>query len=217
MYYTELRFRLHSDFLMTPSTIADTRRAPRADAVRNRAAVLEAARQVMAKRGLDAGMDEIARAAGVGVGTVYRHFPNKDDLIVALADQRFERLAVFAREALSEDDPGAAFERFLYRGGELQASDQALSEVMRGYEDVMPQAAARAGLLDLTREVLRRAQKAGAIRKDVQAEDVPMVMCGLGATTNHPAPFIGGKSWRRLLAIVLDGMRMKQTKLPPRT
>lgn len=191
-------------------------RQPRSDAVRNRAAVIEAARKVMGKKGLDAGMDEIARAAGVGVGTVYRHFPTKDELVIALADYRFQRLAEFAREALADDDPGAAFERFLYRAGELQASDQALSEVMRGYENVMSEAAERAGLLELTREVMTRAQKAGSIRRDVEAEDVPMVMCGIGTTTNHPAPFIGGEAWRRFLAIVLDGMRPGGTKLPPR-
>jgi AcrR family transcriptional regulator len=178
--------------------------------------VLDGARKVMAKRGLDAGMDDIARAAGVGVGTVYRHFPNKDDLIVALAHQRFERLAEFAREALAEDDPGAAFERFLFRAAELQAKDQALSDVMRGYENVMPEAAERVGILELTRKVLTRAQRAGAIRRDVQAEDVPMVMCGIGSTTNHPAPFIGAQAWRRFLALVLDGMRVKGAKLPPR-
>ena len=192
-------------------------RAPRSDAVRNRTAVIEAARKVMAKHGLEAQMDEIARAAKVGVGTVYRHFPNKADLIVALADYRFQRLAEFARDALAEDDPGPAFERFLFRAGELQASDQALSDVMRGYEDVMPEAAERAGLLELTREVLTRAQAAGAIRPDVVAEDVPMVMCGIGTTTNHPAPFIGPGAWRRFLALVLDGMRTGDSaELPPR-
>ncbi len=200
----------------TPLPIAPIRQ-PRSDAVRNRAAVIQAARKVMGKKGLDAGMDEIARAAKVGVGTVYRHFPTKDDLVVALADYRFERLAEFAREALAEEDAGAAFERFLFRAGELQASDQALSEVMRGYENVMPDAAERAGLLELTREVLTRAQKAGTIRRDIDAEDVPMVMCGIGTTTSHPAPFIGGEAWRRFLALVLDGMRPgAATKLPPR-
>ena len=203
---------------MPPTTTANRPpRAPRSDAVRNRAAVIEAARKVMGKKGLDAGMDEVAHAAEVGVGTVYRHFPTKDDLVVALADYRFQRLAEFAREALAEDDAGAAFERFLHRGGELQASDQALSEVMRGYENVMPKAAERAGLLELTREVLTRAQDVGAIRADLEAEDIPMVMCGIGTTTHHPAPFIGAEAWWRFLAIVLDGMRPgAASKLPPR-
>jgi AcrR family transcriptional regulator len=179
--------------------------------------VIAAARKVMSKKGLEAGIDEIARAAKVGIGTVYRHFPTKDDIVVALAEDRFERLAEFARDALAEDDAPAAFERFLYRAGELQASDLGLSEVMRGYENVMPDAAEQAGLLELTREVLTRAQKAGAVRTDVEAEDIPMVMCGIGTTTNHPAPFIGPGSWRRFLTLVLDGMRTPAgSELPPR-
>jgi AcrR family transcriptional regulator len=200
---------------MKPTPTA-TLRPPRADAVRNRAAVIQAARKVMAKKGLEAGMDEIAHAAKVGVGTVYRHFPNKCDLIVALADHRFETLAEFAHDALAEDDPAAAFERLLFRAGELQAADLALSEVMRGYENVMPDAAERVGMLELTREVLTRAQRAGAIRADLEAEDIPMVMCGIGTTTNHPAPFIGEDSWRRFLVLVLDGMRTQASELPPR-
>ncbi len=192
-------------------------RPPRADAVRNREAVIHGARKVMGKNGLEAGMDEIARAAKVGVGTVYRHFPNKGDLIEALADYRFESLADYAREALAEHDAGAAFERFLWRAAELQASDQALSEVMRGWGTVMADAAERVGILELTRQVLTRAQDAGAIRADIEAEDVPMVMCGVGTTTNHPAPFIGGEAWRRFMTIVLDGMRSPTpSELPDR-
>ena len=81
-------------------------RAPRSDAVRNRAAVIAAARKVMAKKGLDAGMDEIARAAGVGVGTVYRHFPTKDDLILGVIRARFERLAARAEAGSRTPTPG---------------------------------------------------------------------------------------------------------------
>ena len=99
----------------------------------------------MATDGLDAQMDDIAREAGVGVGTVYRHFPNKEDLIYALAERRFERLAELAREALAEDDPGPAFERYLYRGAELQATDRALNEVMRDRPDAMQAAAQKVG------------------------------------------------------------------------
>src|SRR5438132_10729221 len=85
-------------------------RAQRADAIRNRKRVLDAARRCMARKGLDAQIEEIARAAGLGVGTVYRHFPTKEDLVEALAMARFERLAELAREALTSEDPWTGFE-----------------------------------------------------------------------------------------------------------
>ena len=190
----------------------------RADARRNRDAVLEAARQLMAIEGLDAQMSDIAEAAGVGVGTVYRHFPTKEELVEALAEHRFQRLAEFATEALAESDPGPAFERFLYRGAELQATDQALSELMRDRPDAMRAGAERAGLLELSRKALTRAQAAGAIRPDAVAEDIPMVMCGLGTSTPcSGGPFVTSTSWRRYLAIMIDGLRAGGTsEMPPR-
>jgi AcrR family transcriptional regulator len=190
----------------------------RADARRNRESVIEAARHVMAIKGLDAQMDEIAREAGVGVGTVYRHFPTKDDLIAALADYRFQRLAEFAGDALEEEDPGAAFERYLTRAAELQAEDRALSEVMRDRPEAMQEAAQRVGLLELTRRVMTRAQEAGTVRADAEAEDVPMMMCGLGTSTPGCAgPFITATTWQRYLAITLDGLRAGgRAPMPPR-
>jgi AcrR family transcriptional regulator len=193
-------------------------RAQRADARRNREAVVESARKLMATQGLDTQMDDIARGAGVGVGTVYRHFPNKEDLIYALAEHRFERLAQFAREALAEEDAGASFERFLYRGAELQATDRSLSEVMRDRPDAMQAGAQKAGLLELVRQLMTRAQAAGAVRPDAEAEDVPMVMCGLGTSTpGNSGPFVTPTSWRRFMAIVIDGLRAPGTsEMPPR-
>lgn len=190
----------------------------RADARRNQQAVVEAARRLMATEGLDTQMDDIARAAGVGVGTVYRHFPTKEDLIVALAEDRFQRLADFAEQALAEDEPGAAFERFLFRGAELQATDQSLSEVMRDRPDAMRTGAERVGLLELVRELLTRAQAAGAIRADAVAEDIPMLMCGLGTSTpDSDGPFVTPTSWQRFLAVVVDGLRAGgSSEMPPR-
>ncbi len=201
------------------SANADTLpRTQRADARRNRESVVEAARKLMATEGLDAQMDDIAREAGVGVGTVYRHFPNKEDLIYALAEHRFERLAQFAREALAEPDPGGSFERYLYRGAELQVTDRSLSEIMRDRPEAMQAGAQKVGLLGLVRELMTRAQKAGAIRADAEAEDVPMLMCGLGTSTpGNDGPFVTPTSWRRFMAIVIDGLRAPgAAEMPPR-
>ncbi len=202
---------------MTPAT-ETLPRAQRADARRNREAVLDAARKLMATDGLEAQMEDIAREAGVGVGTVYRHFPTKQDLIGALAERRFERLAEFAREALAQDEPGPAFEEFLLRCAEHQASDRSLSQVMRDRPEAMRAAAEKAGLLELTREAMTRAQEAGAIRPDAEAEDVPMLMCGLGTTMpGNDGPFVSATSWRRFMAIVIDGLRAPgAAEMPPR-
>ena len=177
----------------------------RVDARRNRQAVIEAARKRMAADGLDAQMTEIARAAGVGVGTVYRHFPTKDDLIEALAQDRFRRLAEFARDAIADADPGPA-------------EDLALSEVMRDRPEAMRAAADSVDLLELTRTALTRAQDAGAVRRDAEAEDIPMLMCGLGTSTpGCQGPFVSPTSWRRFMAIVVDGLRAGGTApMPPR-
>jgi AcrR family transcriptional regulator len=196
------------------TTLQKPERTQRSDARRNRRRVVTAARKCMARDGLDAGIEEIARTAGVGVGTVYRHFPTKDDLVEALANERFERLREIALEALEKDDPGAAFDEFIRAAGLIQAEDRALSEVLVSRPETMRAAAERVGMLELTNEVLKRAQKAGAIRTDAEARDIPMVMCAMAGTFQNP--FADND---RYIGIVLDGLRapgVKRTKLPPR-
>src|ERR1700757_188784 len=98
---------------LTSSLREDAPRTQRPDARRNRAAVLAAAKRLFAEEGLDAQMPDVARAAKVGVGTVYRHFPTKDDLIAALVAERFERLAEKAREGAQADDPWEGISGFI--------------------------------------------------------------------------------------------------------
>lgn len=180
----------------------DTERPQRADARRNREKVLVAARRRMAAEGLDAQMDDIARDAEVGVGTLYRHFPTKDALISALAAARFERLAELARDALEATDPWEAFETLMRASAKIQTEDRALSEVLTSRPEVMGEAADAVGILDLTAQVMKRAQDAGALRLDAQPEDVPMAMCALAGTYRMPK---GNPD--RYIGLILDGMR----------
>ena len=129
-------------------------------------------------------MDEIARCAGVGVGTVYRHFPTKEALYEALAADHFLRLAATAREALGGADPWEAFSGFMRRSAELQASDRALAEVMAAQPEVMRRRCAQpGGPARRRRRAVSRAQAAGSLRPDVVPADVPMLMCGIGRAT----------------------------------
>jgi AcrR family transcriptional regulator len=177
-------------------------RAMRADARRNRDKVLVAARSCMARDGLDAQIDDIARAAGVGVGTVYRHFPTKDHLVDALAIARFEHLAELAGEALVKPDPWEAFEGFIRASARIQSDDRVLSEVLTQRPEIMRAAAERVDMLGLVGELMRRAQQAGGLRADAEPSDVPMLMCALAGTCRNPK-----MDPERYVAIVLDGLR----------
>jgi AcrR family transcriptional regulator len=192
----------------------------RADARRNRGAVLAAAKKLFAEQGLDAQMPDIAKAAKVGVGTVYRHFPTKDDLIEALVAERFERIAERGAEALehAKDDPWQAFCDYMRFSVELQATDRAISQVFSSRPDVMQAHAKSSGTIERSEKLVKLAQRSGDLRKDAEVEDVPMIICGLGhvteaASAGRMAP---GMSWERLLAIVLDGLRAPGSGRLPR-
>src|SRR3954447_24943392 len=207
LHHTELTFRLSSPtFTVMTQLAAPGDRPLRADARRNREKVLVAARTVFSEHGRDAQMDDVARRAGVGVGTVYRHFPTKEALIEALMVAAFEAIAAQAEAALEVEDPWEAFTSVLWQGAEIMAADRALSEVFASTPGAMESAMPTVEGLTKTMAVLiRRAQAAGVLREDMIVDDVPMFMCGigLGARKTHPCP----DAWKRHVAIVIDGLR----------
>jgi AcrR family transcriptional regulator len=190
-------------------------RALRADARRNREAVIAAAKKLFADEGLDAQMPDVAKAAKVGVGTVYRHFPTKDDLIAALVAERFQRLADRARECLETPDAWEGIADFIRFSAQLQADDRGLCEVMGSRPELMDRAARAAGLPKLCEQLVKRAQRSGELRRDLAWEDIPMIACGLGRITQATAGPATGR-WPRLVEIILDGLRAPgSAKLPP--
>jgi AcrR family transcriptional regulator len=189
-------------------------RALRADARRNREAVIAAAKELFAYQGLDAQMPDVAKAAHVGVGTVYRHFPTKDDLIATLAADRFERLAEKAREALEADDAWEGLCEFIRFSALIQADDRGLCEVMGSRPGVMDAAAVAAGLPELCDALVKQAQRSGELRADLAWEDIPMIACGLGRIAQADVGPAAGR-WPRLVEIILDGLRAPGSgKLP---
>jgi len=189
-------------------------RVLRSDARRNRAAVVEASKKLFADQGLDAQMPDVAKAAKVGVGTVYRHFPTKDDLIAALAAERFERLAEKAREGIANEDPWQGLCDFIRFSAQIQADDRGLCEVMGSRPEVMEASAMAVGLDELCNQLVKRAQRSGDLRKDLEWEDIPMIACGLGRITPAEMGPATGR-WPRLVEIILDGLRAPgSSKLP---
>jgi AcrR family transcriptional regulator len=177
----------------------------RADARRNRERVLAAARETFAADGLDAQVDDVAARAGVGVGTVYRHFPTKEALIEAVAREGYEEICRIARESLEQDDAWAAFSDFMWRGARLHRDDRAQCEINTMRPDVTKRVAGdKRELLGMVAQLIERGQRRGVIRADLSADDMPMIWCSLGAAQQHA---VGDIRWEHYLEVVLDGLR----------
>jgi AcrR family transcriptional regulator len=166
--------------------------------------VLEAARETFAEHGLDAQMEDLAKRAGVGVGTVYRHFPNKEAVVDALVADYFAQLVERAAAALEVEDPWEAFSSYIWDAAELLGANRGLSEITAGGQ--MREAAERSGLFGPVDELIARAQKTGVMRPDVTGADVPQIMCACGRVQGLGAGD-DDKAWRRHLTIMLDGLR----------
>jgi AcrR family transcriptional regulator len=191
------------------STIAP--RPLRADARRNREKIVVAAAAAFGQSGLETQVEDIARRAGVGVGTVYRHFPTKDALVAALAEAHFERLADIIETALAEggDDAWEVFAGAIWHAAEPAAADVAWCEIIAGHPSaVAGTVPGQQRLGAATAALVARAQAAGLMRADATVLDVRAIMCSLGhvATAQRAGAPV---DWRRFLELALDGLRAR--------
>ncbi len=179
----------------------------RADAERNRQRLLVAAKELLATRGLDVTLDDVARHAGVGTGTAYRRFPNKDALIDALMVDRIGEIAEIAKECLEDPDPWVGLTSYFDRALALQAADRGLKEVLfsagRGRERSNQ---ARRAIAPVVTKLVARAKEAGVVRSDIDTSDVPLINFMLNTIVDFSRD-IEPELYRRYLAIVLDGLR----------
>jgi AcrR family transcriptional regulator len=176
-------------------------RKPRVDAERNRLRVLEVARALFAERGDEVQLPDVARAAGVGVGTVYRHFPTRQDLVEAAAEHRFAEILAYARADCGGPD---GLKKYFQHVGEVLASDRGLSasiEAARGSTGSEPRGEARAQLEAVVAQMIQQGRAAGALRQDCAVADVYMLVGALSAVIRT-----GAGDWRRFLEIIMTGL-----------
>ena len=187
----------------------------RRDAERNRQRILAAAADVFTERGLDATLDDVARQAGVGVGTVYRRFPDKASLAAALFDERIDELAGLAERAQAEPDAWAALVSFLEDSAEMLATDRGLRQILmfaaQGHDRA---ACARDRMRPAIQSLLKRAQADGQVRPDLAATDIPIIEFMIGGVAEY-ARQVRPTVWRRYLALLLDGLRPAQAPGTP--
>ncbi len=182
----------------------------RRDAERNRQRILEAARDAFAEEGLSVTLDEIARRAGVGVGTVYRRFPDKELLIEALFEDQMNAFAKLAEECLDADDAWAGLLTFLERASAKQACDRGFKEVaLSGAHGLERCDRARQMMLPLVGALVERAQADGSLRADLDPTDLPLLQLMLGSLSDCTRD-VDPEIWRRYLGIVTDGLRARR-------
>jgi AcrR family transcriptional regulator len=178
----------------------------RRDAELNRQKILSGAADIFAARGLDVPLDDIAAHVGVGVGTMYRRFPDKDSLIEALFEDKIDRMVALAQEAAAQQDAWTALVGFLRQAAERQAADQGLRQVMHSSDfGKRGVGRARARLTEPLTRLVAAAKEQGTLRHDFQLTDIPMVLLMTGSVAQfaqdaHP------DVWRRALDFVVNGL-----------
>ncbi len=173
----------------------------RADARRNRAKVLAAAEEAFAADGLAVPLDDIARLAGVGAGTVYRHFPSKEALFQAVVLERIQQFAQEARALVTADDPGEVFLDYFVRVIKQASLNRAICDALAEAGGHAFKAGAGDDFRSALAELLRRAQEAGAVRQDIDGDDLRALIVGCLAVERY------SPGSRHLVRIVVDGLR----------
>jgi AcrR family transcriptional regulator len=192
------------------STSPPTDRPLRRDAERNRQLILQAAREAFREDGLAVTLDEIARRAGVGVGTVYRRFPDKEQLIDALFEERIGEVVAIAEASLRCDDAWDGLVAFLEGATAAHADDRGLKEVaLSGAHGLGRVARARELMFPLVTALVDRAHEQGSLRPDVVATDLPLLQLMLGSLSECTRD-VDPEIWRRFLGVLTDGLRTRR-------
>jgi AcrR family transcriptional regulator len=195
---------------------AKSSRKPRADALRNRERVLEAAKAVFSAGGSDASLEAVAREAGVGIGTLYRHFPTREALYEAVYRREVEQLGELAEELKGEDAPAEALRHWLRANVEFVATKKGMAAALALAAGPPPPELTAFSYERLTKAIgilLARAVEAGEIRGDVSAEDLLRTLVGMCLL--HDQPGWQG-SVMRMLDVLVDGLRAQGGEGPAR-
>jgi AcrR family transcriptional regulator len=187
--------------------VVETDRPLRADARRNRERIIASAGELFARLGNEAQMEEIAAHAGLGMGTLYRHFPSKRALLTSMVRTRVHGMADLARAAEQIDDPGEAFEMLLRSYLEAADGDAAFQLALMGSKDIDWKGVEqeKAEFAEIAGRIIARAVAAGRLRGDLTVADFHQLVCGVISSMYFVR---GGRSdWRRHLELALDGVR----------
>ncbi len=186
----------------------------RSDARRNRERLVASARALFAAAGVDVSVEEITHHAGLGMGTLYRHFPTKDELIDAVLEDAFAEIVRLAERAVAEEDAWAGFTGFLEDALALHAHNRGVKDVLATWAHGAQREAMRRRVRPLVRRMVERAQEQGTLRADFSPEDLPVVFWTAGRVI-ETAGQVAPDYWRRYLAFLLDGLRASSaTPLP---